>query len=100
MRGLQVTYQPSEIADLVLLLALGPIIILSVRRILPEFPKAAYVALGAMLGAYVFTIAEGFVQRDLFDVLEHVSYAVAGVAFVVTVIQFNRIVRPSEERPR
>jgi hypothetical protein len=82
------------------MLALGPIVLLSVRRILPTMPKASYFALGAMLSAYIFTIAEGFWLPDVFNTLEHISYAIAGVSFAVTVVQFNKIVMPPEERTR
>ena len=85
-------YQPSEVADLVLMLALGPVIVIGLRRALPTVPSACYVALGSMLGAYVFTVAEGFWLPVLFNTLEHVCYATAGIAFVVTLIQFGRIV--------
>lgn len=90
------SYQPSEVADLILLIALGPVVIVLVRRILPTFPTAAYVAFGAMLWSYSFTIAEGFASPDLFNVLEHLGYAVAGVAFAVALAQFRRIAHQSE----
>ena len=98
------TYQPSEVADLVLMLAFGPVIVVSLRRGLKVVPVSCYVALGAMLGAYFFTVAEGFVLPDLFNLLEHVCYAVAGIAFVGVVIQFGRIAPPTgasrDEQPR
>lgn len=83
------TYQPNEIADLILMLALGPVIVVAVRRIMPNFPKSGAVALGAMLGGYIFTIAEGFALPDLFNVIEHACYAIAGWAFVVMLIQMR-----------
>ncbi len=94
------TYQPAEIADLILLLALGPVIIASLRSILPSVPKSAYVAFGSMLWAYVFTIAEGFALPDLFNMFEHLGYAVAGLAFVALVVQFRRITAVTAERTR
>jgi hypothetical protein len=90
-----VTYQPSEIASLVLLLALGPVIMAALPRLLPKVPRSGYVAFFAMLGAYIFTIAEGFVFPDAFNMLEHVCYAVAGVAFVAFLLEFGRMFRPS-----
>jgi hypothetical protein len=85
------SYQPSEIADLILLLALGPMIIIGLRRVLPSVPRATYWALAAMLGGYIFTIAEGFVLADLFNMLEHICYAIAGVAFLVTALNLARM---------
>lgn len=89
------SYQPSEIADLVLLVALGPVVILLVHRFLPRFPSAGYVAYGAMLCSYVFTIAEAFFYPELLNMFEHLGYAVAGIAFAVVAAQVRRIVGSS-----
>jgi len=94
-----VNYQPSELADLILFMALGPVIVVALRRTLSPVPSACYVALAAMLGAYVFTFAEGFVLPDLLNLLEHVCYAVAGVAFAVLLFQFRRL-NPTPGRHR
>lgn len=93
-------YQPSEVTDLVLMLALGPVIIILLRRALDTVPAGAYVAIGAMFGAYIFTVAEGFFLPDLFNLIEHVCYAVAGVAFVVTLRQLSRMMPSTAKRPR
>jgi hypothetical protein len=85
------SYQPSEIADLILLIALGPVIVVSLRRVLPYIPRTAFWALGAMLCGYVFTIAEGFALPDLFNMIEHIAYAVAGIAFLLMALQFARV---------
>jgi len=84
------TYQPSEIADLVLALALGPVLVIAVRQVVPRIPKSGALALIAMFGGYVFTIAEGFVLPDLFNAVEHACYAIAGVLFVVMLLQYRR----------
>jgi hypothetical protein len=59
----------------------------SVHRI--EFAgKAAFASgLVALFGAYVFTVIETFAFADAFNLLEHASLALAGVAFAVGVIQ-------------
>lgn len=100
MRGALVDYQPSEIADLILMVALGPVIVIALRRALKVVPISCYIALGAMLGAYFFTVAEGLVLPDLLNLLEHVCYSIAGVAFVAVVIQFGRIVPSPSEHQR
>lgn len=82
-------YQPSEVADLILMLALGPIIIIAIRRVMPRFPVSGAVAFAAMLGGYVFTIAEGFWLPDAFNLAEHLCYAIAGIAFVVMLIRLK-----------
>ncbi len=83
-------YQPSEIADLILCIALGPVIVVALRRATYAVPVSAWVALSAMFVAYTSTVAEGFLFPDIFNVIEHVSYAVAGVAFVHMLIAFRR----------
>jgi hypothetical protein len=95
-----VDYQPSELADLVLFVAFGPMIVVALRRTLSPVPSACYVALAAMLGAYVFTVAEGFVLPDLLNLLEHVCYAIAGVAFAAVLYQFRHLSPPASERQR
>ncbi len=85
------TYQPSEIADLILLIALTPIIIGTVRRVHAPWTVAAYVAYGFMAAAYTFTILEGFIAADLFNLLEHLSYLGAGVAFAALAIMASTV---------
>lgn len=93
-------YQPSEVADLILMLALGPVIIVLLRRAMDTVPTGAYVAIGAMFGAYFCTVAEGFVLPDLCNLIEHACYAAAGVAFVVTLVQLVRIMPSTAKHPR
>lgn len=92
------SYQPSEIADLIVLLALWPLIFGSLRAATRRFPASAYVALGAMVWSYVFTIAEGFVLPDLCNMLEHVGYSVAGISFVVVLVQLKKFVGSGLDR--
>lgn len=89
-------HQPSEVANLILFLAFGPVIIVALRRTMKVVPSMCYVALGAMLGAYVFTVAEGFIWPVALNLLEHVCYAVAGVAFALMLRQFRRVAPPAE----
>ncbi|NTU71479.1 MAG: hypothetical protein HGB10_06635 [Coriobacteriia bacterium] len=94
------SYQPSEIADLVLLLALGPVIVASFRRTKIVLPAAVYAAFAAMICGYTFTILEGFWLSDVFNLLEHASYAVAGVAFLVGIVRLRRSMGPGGEVKR
>jgi hypothetical protein len=91
-------FEPSEIVNLVLLITLAPLVLMAVRRVLPVTPKSVYVAVAAMSGAYVFTILEGFAFTDLFNLVEHSCLAVAGVAFLVCVVQVRRVL--AEEAAR
>jgi mannose/fructose/N-acetylgalactosamine-specific phosphotransferase system component IIC len=83
-------YQPSEIVNLILLLALTPIILGTARMFTARWISTIYWAYGFMLAAYITTILEGFVLPDLFNTVEHICYGAAGVAFAVLVVQVSR----------
>jgi hypothetical protein len=83
--------EPSEIVNLVLLVTLAPMVLVAVRRVLPSTPKAIIVATVAMSCAYVLTILEGFVLTDLLNLLEHASLAVAGLAFLASIVSVRRL---------
>jgi hypothetical protein len=78
--------QPSEliIAFLASFLVLTAIFL---RKHLPRSPRI-YIPICFMLGAYVFTIVEGFFAdgsfwNNFFNSLEHLCYALSGIAFMV-----------------
>lgn len=83
--------QPSEIADLVMMMVLGPIIIVVVRRVIPALLLPAAIALGLMATGYVATVAEGFILPDFFNLVEHASYAFAGFVFVWLLLSCRRL---------
>jgi len=76
------TYQPSEIADFLMMLVLGPITLLVARRIAPRTFWPVALCIGLMFTGYAATIIEGFVLPDFFNLVEHGAYALAGLAFV------------------
>ncbi|HET8539637.1 MAG TPA: hypothetical protein VFL83_07170 [Anaeromyxobacter sp.] len=80
--------QESEGITLILGLIAAPIALRLFRA--GALPGAALAGLGFLLGAYVFTIVEGFVLRPLFDALEHVSLAASGVAFAIAAARIAR----------
>lgn len=84
------SYQPSEIVNLILLLGLAPVIFQATRHFRSPVASAVYVAMGCMLAAYISTILEGFVLFDLFNAFEHVFYALAGAAFLTVVVLATR----------
>jgi hypothetical protein len=76
-------YQESESVDLLLVAFLSPIMAASVRAIRLPGKRWFIGAYLALVTGYVFTVAEGFVWPDAFNVLEHASYALSGVLFAV-----------------
>jgi hypothetical protein len=46
---------------------------------------------GCIISAYVFTVLEGLFWPAVFDVLEHISYAAAGVCFAAACRQTMRM---------
>jgi len=42
-----------------------------------------YAGYGCIAAGFLFTVLEGFFWHDLFNLLEHLSYAVAGVATLI-----------------
>ncbi len=76
-------FSESEIVNLVLSVAFIPILVATMRDF--HVPGKRYFSVGllAMVGTYVFTVVEGFVAPDVFNMLEHLMLAVAGVAFAI-----------------
>lgn len=88
------SFQPSEIADLLMMLVLGPIVLIAIRRAAPALAGPAVVCVGLMAAGYVATVVESLVYPDFFNLIEHVSYAAAGFAFVWLLQVSGRLVRP------
>lgn len=71
--------QPNEVVDLVVALFLTPIIISGTRAFKPKVRMFVAAFLGCLLVALTATILEGFVAYRLFNSVEHLMYAVAGI---------------------
>lgn len=82
--------QPSEVVGLVIAVILLPIIITSSRTIWGPLRKLMLAAMGSIIAGNAFTIIEGFVLFDLFNILEHAAYAVAGVFVVAALLSLRR----------
>jgi len=91
--------QPSEVVALVFsLIAVGAFwFILRHRR----GPRLHMMVVGAlcMIVGYVCTVLEGFVWEDAFNTIEHVCYALSGVAFAVGSLRLTRAGASPEEAP-
>ncbi|MDO8916172.1 MAG: hypothetical protein Q7W16_08845 [Coriobacteriia bacterium] len=76
-------YQESEIVDLVMAVFLTPILFVVFRTVYLAGRRWFVSGYLAVIAGYVFTVVEGYFAPDLFNTLEHVSYAVGGVCFAV-----------------
>lgn len=82
--------QQSELIILVLAVAFLPLMVRAYRGI--DLPGKRWLAamVAATLVAYVATIAEGFVLPEPLNVLEHASFAVAGVCLARVAFELSR----------
>jgi hypothetical protein len=76
-------YQESEIVDLVMAVFLTPILFVVFRTVYLAGRRWFVAGYLAVVSGYVFTVVEGYVAPDLFNLLEHASYAVGGVCFAI-----------------
>lgn len=83
-------FQASEIADLIMMLVLGPTILIISRRIVPSLFRVVALCIGLMATGYIATIIEGFFLPEFFNLVEHASLALAGIAFVWLVLLVGR----------
>lgn len=89
-------YQESEIVDLLMVVFLTPIMAASVRAIHLAGKRWFVAAYLTIVAGYVFTVAEGYILADVFNVLEHACYAGAGMLFAVGLTILARASRRSE----
>ena len=71
-------------------IGLTPVLFASVRRLRFAGESALKTGLFLMLASYAFTVAEGYLLRDVFNLLEHATLAGAAVSFCVGIIQLGR----------
>ena len=72
-------FQESEVVCLVLALVFAvALVVLRRAERLPDLPLL-YGAAGFMIAATIFTVLEGALWYSVFNILEHVCYALAGV---------------------
>jgi len=82
--------QSSEVVDLVIALVLLPIIASSGRAPIRLHKRLLFASYLAVVCAYIFTIAEGFFWPVVFNILEHASYAGAGILAVAALLSYRR----------
>lgn len=86
--------QENEVINLLMGVAAIPALyFLSRYGRLPRLPWL-YAAFGALMGAYVFTVAEGFLWTEALNLSEHLCLALAGTLLCVA---FHSLCRGTEE---
>ena len=82
-------YQESEIFNLVLgVISLIFFAGFGTRRL--SIPRSLLIAYGCLLLSYLFTVVEGFIAPDTFNLLEHLADAVAGAVFAYGCLHISR----------
>ena len=84
------TFQESEIVSLIVAVAF--VVSLAFLRNVIRLPRIPliYAAIFSLMGGHLFTVAEDVIWPDLFNILEHVCYALSGVLFAVGCWQLAR----------
>jgi hypothetical protein len=83
--------QPSEVVGLAVALLLLPIIFTSSRTAWAPLRTLILASMLSIVAGNVFTIVEGFIWFDVFNVLEHASYAVAGIFALAALLTLRRL---------
>ncbi|ANA39701.1 MULTISPECIES: hypothetical protein [Geobacter] len=82
-------FQESELFNLVLgVISLIFFAGFGTRRL--SIPRSLLVAYGCLLLSYLFTVVEGFIAPDAFNLLEHLAGAAAGVMFAYGCLHISR----------
>lgn len=74
-------FQESELINLCISLISFIIVSLTIRKHEIHGLTFLYTGLCCIFAASIFTVVEGVVLNELFNTLEHISYALAGIAF-------------------
>ena len=75
--------QENEVVNLILGIAGVAILVFLARKVEQKSIKFFYVAFFAMLFAYITTVLEGLFCREIFNLIEHLSLAIAGILFAI-----------------
>lgn len=77
---------PSEVVSLLVTLMGLPIVVSALRRIGMTLGRWLFIAAYCcVVAGQIFTIVEGFVLPDLFNMMEHFSYSAAGILFAISI---------------
>lgn len=90
--------KPNEMQILMLAVSFAPLIIWAYLGIDGRWKKRMGAGLLAILGAYVATVAEGFVAYSFFNAVEHVLYLIAAVCFAAAARMLLLSTQPAGSR--
>ncbi len=85
--------QANEVVRLLLVVLLTPMMITGIRWATVTGKPWFIASYGLMVLGYIFTVAEGYAATDTFNLLEHSSYAVAGIMLALAMYLFMRDAR-------
>ncbi|MFA5844536.1 MAG: hypothetical protein WC971_06875 [Coriobacteriia bacterium] len=90
----------SEVFRLILAVIVLPVIATFARRlrVVSTATPWAVGAVGAIYASYVFSLAENMAMGDVFNMMQHVMYGVAGVCVLRTAVVIRRSVVLEQER--
>jgi hypothetical protein len=92
------TVQESEIINLVMGLSSVLIFVFIFRKMETPRLQVIYTGFFFIIAGYIFTVVEGIFWHKLFNILEHLSYALAGLSFAVGLRRLSGW-QGKEERP-
>lgn len=91
-------FQENEIVNLLLVFASVPVLFFLSRKVRIPAGGLLYLSFGLVLVAYVFTVAEGVLWHDGFNVLEHLSEALAGLGFLAYAWRLSHLPSPRDPK--
>jgi len=92
-------FQESEIVNLLVGFGSVPVVLLLARRVAIPRGKVLYAGFACLLLGYVLTVLEGIVLPDLLNLLEHWSYAAAGLCFLAFAFPARSVLGTGPEAP-
>jgi hypothetical protein len=91
--------EPAELFRLALVALVAPAMIVLVRRLGPVPGRRLFVAAFAVISfSYVVSVAEDVAHQQLFNMLQHASYGVAGVLVLAGALLLRRDASRREDR--
>jgi hypothetical protein len=92
-------FQESEIVNLLVGFGSVPVVVLLARRVIIPRARVLYGGFVCILVGYAATVLEGMLLPELLNLLEHTSYAAAGLCFLAFAWPARSPTRPRPGAP-